>query len=138
MAKTIELSYALRNGQPSIQIHVTEVVEGNVKEKIQEILNDLPDPITNSLKNISQARLLTDDEVEVQDVPFLKSPTAKRQSFKSGGLQKITDRQLWCIKDHLKKMDINEKEFCQTHGVDCLEDLPKDIAICIVGGIKNQ
>ena len=84
MAKTIELSYALRNGQPSIQIHVTEIVEGNVKEKIQEILNDLPDPITKSLNNLSQARLLTNDEVEVQDVPFLKSQTAKRQSFKSG------------------------------------------------------
>ena len=138
MAKTIELSYALRNGQPSIQIHVTEVVEGNVKEKIQEILNDLPDPITKSLKNLSQARLLTNDEVEVQDVPFLKSQTAKRQSFKSGGLQKITEKQLWCIKDHLEKMNINEKEFCLTHGVDRLEDLPKNTATGIVCDIKNH
>ena len=140
MAKTIELSCSIRNGQPSVQIHVTEVVEGNIKEKIQEMMNDLPEPIANSMKNLQTARLLTNDEVNVYDVPISnqKALTSKRHSFKSGGSMKLTDRQLWCIKDYLQKGNINEKEFCLTHGVDRLEDLPKSVASGVVSEIKGQ
>ena len=140
MEKTIEMVCSVRNGQPSVQFRVTEVVEGNIKEKIQEMMNDLPEPIANSMKNLQAARLLSNDEVNVYDVPFSnqKAPTSKRHPFKSGGSLKITEKQLWCIKDYLENGNIDEKEFCLTHGVDRLEDLPKNVASGIVSEIKNQ
>ncbi len=139
MAKTIELSCAIRNGQPSIQIHVTEVVEGNVKEKIQEMLNDLPGPIADSLKELHKPRLLSNEEVTVCDVPVQnrRASTSKTRSFKSAPNEKITERQLYCIKESLGKLNLDEKELCLEYGVDRLEDLPKNAAISIVSDIKN-
>ena len=140
MAKTNELLYAIKNGQPSVQIHVTEVVEGSVKDKIQEMMNDLPEPIAESLKGVPPARLLSNDEVNVQDVPVLnrKTSTSKARAFQPGPVEKITEKQLYCIKESLGKRNLDETAFCQAYGVNHLEDLPKSVATDIVSEIKRK
>ena len=140
MAKTLELFYAIKNGQPSVQIHVTEIVEGNIKDKLQEMMNDLPGPIAESLKGVPPARLISDDEVNVQDVsvPSKKTSTPKKQPFQAGIGETITERQLYCIKKHLEKQNLDETAYCQSFGVSRLEDLPKSIATDIVSEIKSK
>ena len=157
MAKTIELSYTVRNGQPSVQIHVTEIVEGSVKDKLLEILSDLPEPIADSLKNLSRARLLSGDEVEVQTVsassenahsemppteigpcsettihPPKALPNHGKTNPKKSGGKPITENQLRTINQALSDRHIPVAAFCHSHGVDRIEDLTKGDAWKII------
>ena len=139
MAKTVEVFFAIQKGQPSIQVHITDVVEGNAKEKILEMIDELPiaGPVVESLKELPPARLLANDEVTVRDVPQSSSVS---RSFKHqmGDNGKITERQLWCIQDYLKRHGLNEDSYCVEYGVDCLNNLPKKAAISIIQEIKRN
>ena len=137
MAKTVEVFYTIQNGRPSIKFHIAEEVEGAAEEKVVELLKDLPIPkeVVDSLPSIPAARLLSSNEVEVYDAPSKKASGSKSFSSKSGG--KITEKQLWCIQNHLKKMGIAESEFCQQHGINRLEDMPKRVATDIVSDISE-
>ena len=139
MAKTVEVFYTIQNGRPSIKFHIAEEVEGLAKEKFLELLKDLPlpDGVIDALSVVPPARLLPSNEVEVNDVPNKRFAGQKTFSPQSGN-NKITDKQLWCIQDHLKKEGTDESEFCLRYGVKRLEDLPKGMAIKIINGIKNN
>jgi len=139
MAKTVEVFYTIQNGQPSIKFHIAEEVEGAAKEKVIELLKDLPLPggVIDSLSAVPPARFLPSNEVEVNDVPNKRFAGQKTISPQSGN-NIITDKQLWCIQEHLKKEGTDESEFCLRHGVKRLEDLPKGMAIKIIKGIKNN
>lgn len=138
MAKTLEVFYSIQNGRPSIKFHIAEVVEEAAKEKLVELAKDLPIPeeVVDSLSAIPAARLLSSNEVEVHDVLSTKASGSKSFSPKQGG--KITEKQLWCIQNHLKKMGIAESEFCQQYGINRLADMPKGVATDIVSGIKGN
>lgn len=138
MAKTVELFYELQNGRPSLRFHVVDTVEGNARDKFQEMLNDLPEPIAETLNSLSPARLLSSAEVEVKDVPAQKPSKPKTQANKSGNNQKITEGQLYCIHKALAKSQMSEEDFCREHGVDRLEDITKFDAIKIVSEIKKK
>ena len=87
MPKKLEVILTVQNEKPSIQFHVSDVVEGPAKEKFMELLKDMPIPeaVLDSLSELSQARFLPAEEVEVQDV----SPKFVQQSKpRSGSAQK--------------------------------------------------
>ena len=140
MAKTVEVFYTIQNGRPSIKFHIAEEVEGLAKEKFLELLKDLPlpDGVIDALSAVPPARLLPSSEVEVLDVPGQRPSNSKTQAFKSGNKQKITEGQLYCIKNSLARRQIPEEVFCQEQGVERLEDISKNAAIKIVSEIKNK
>ena len=53
-------------------------------------------------------------------------------------VEKITEKQLYCIKESLGKRNLDETAFCQAYGVNHLEDLPKSVATDIVSEIKRK
>lgn len=140
MAKTLEVYYTIQNGRPSIKFHIAEEVEGAAKEKFIELLKDLPlpDGVIDALSVVPPARFLPSNEVEVVDVPAQRPSNPKTQTFKSGNKQKITEGQLYCIKNSLARRQIPEEVFCQEQGVERLEDISKNAAIKIVSEIKNN
>ena len=138
MAKTVELFYTIQNGCPSLTFRIADVIEGDAKAKFQEMLNDLPAPIADSLKNLPPTRLLPNNEVVVQEVPSTKASTMKPRSFKSGNDEGITEKQHYCIRQWLERQKLSEKDFCQKYSVDSLKDLPKNVATGIVSEIKGH
>ena len=63
---------------------------------------------------------------------------SKARAFQPGPVEKITEKQLYCIKESLGKRNLDEAAFCQTYGVNRLEDIPKNVATDIVSEIKRK
>ena len=155
MAKTVEIFYAIQNGRPSIRFHVTDIVEGNAKEKILEMLNDLPIPesVVNSLKDPLSVPILptaVKDE-EVQDVPCALPPaqeeappsnnvcpepqenaSEQKKKTRSSSRAKITLPQIATIRQGLQERRIPEFVFCMNNHVERIEDLPGGVAWHII------
>ncbi len=131
MAKNAKVIFAIQNGQPLIQFSISDNVEGCAEEKFTELLNDLPVPksVKDSLKELSPARLLSSNEVKVQDA----SASGIGQQSKSGSNSakkklRITDKQLETLRDLLVKKRISESSFCAQHKVARLEELTSGTA----------
>ena len=157
MAKTIELFYTNQNGCPSFSFRIADVIEGNAKAKFQEMLNDLPAPIADSLKSLPPARLLSGDEVEVQTMPASTEnahsvmppaenrscseatnhppqtlPNREKTNPKKNDRKSITEKQLRTIHQALSDRHIPVAAFCRSHGVDRIENLSKGEAWKII------
>lgn len=120
-------------------------------------MNDLPGPITDSLKDLPPARLLSSDEVEVKSptlsesnnsatssadirscseptlqspCEMLTSPTPKPK--KRSKREPITESQANTIIRSLMERNIPASVFCQHHGVNQIMDLTKGAAWHII------
>ena len=141
-----EITYSIQNDRPSIMIRVSAQGEGNSTPDLCGMLCQIQTAITEFQKK-PPAKLLSNTEVVVQDVP-LSSPPAlpkplpdnKDKSFSqkisskthtgapTASKSKITEPQIATIRQNLAERNIPECAFCNTHGVKRLEDLPGGIA----------
>ena len=126
MPKKIEVVLTVQNEKPSIQFHVSDVVEGPAKEKFMELLKDFPiqEAVVDSLSELSQARFLPAEDVEVLDLPQESVQQSKPCSNSAKKKARISESQLSTLRDILAKRMISESSFCAQHGVDRLENLP--------------
>ena len=140
MSTNAEITYAIQNDRPSITIRLSAQEEGKNKPDLRDMLSLIQEAITEYQANKPQAKLLANDEVDVQNVPVLnrKTSTSKARAFQPGPVEKITEKQLYCIKESLGKRNLDETAFCQAYGVNHLEDLPKSVATDIVSEIKRK
>ena len=140
MSTNAEITYAIQNDRPSITIRLSAQEEGKNKPDLRDMLSQIQEAITEYQANKPQAKLLANDEVDVQNVPVLnrKTSTSKARAFQPGPVEKITEKQLYCIKESLGKRNLDETAFCQAYGVNHLEDLPKSVATDIVSEIKRK
>ena len=140
MSNTAEITYAIQNDRPSITIQLSAQEEGKSKPDLCDMLSQIQEAIVKFQANKPQPKLLSNTEVVVQDVPVLNGKTSisKAQVFQPGPIEKITEKQLYCIKESLGKRNLDEAAFCQTYGVNRLEDIPKNVATDIVSEIKRK
>ena len=139
MSTNAEITYAIQNDRPSITIRLSAQEEGKNKPDLRDMLSQIQEAITEYQAK-PQPKLLANDEVNVQDVPVLnrKTSISKARAFQPGTVEKITEKQLYCIKESLGKRNLDEAAFCQTYGVNRLEDIPKNVATDIVSEIKRK
>ena len=140
MSTNAEITYAIQNDRPSITIRLSAQEEGKNKPDLRDMLSQIQEAITEYQANKPQTKLLANDEVDVQNVPVLnrKTSMSKARAFQPGPVEKITEKQLYCIKESLGKRNLDEAAFCQTYGVNRLEDIPKNVATDIVSEIKRK
>ena len=144
MATTAEITCTIQNDHQSITFRVSAQGEGNSTPNLCGMLSDVQDAITE-FQEKPQAKLLSNTEVVVQDVPppmpATQSQQAKSSSINNGNgfsqksvqQQKdnpekdspgtVTKRQIGLIHVNLKRLNISEKDFCTAHGVARIEDL---------------
>ena len=139
-----EITYSIQNDRPSIMIRVSAQGEGNSTPDLCGMLCQIQTAITEFQKK-PPAKLLSNTEVVVQDVPRLtpatQSPQAKSSSINKGkGFSQkgaehqkdnpekdspgtVTQKQIGMIRVNLKHRNISENAFCTAHEVARIEDL---------------
>ena len=144
MTTTAEITCTIHNDHQSITFRVSAQGEGNSTPNLCGMLSDVQDAITE-FQEKPQAKLLSNTEVAVQDVPpptpATQSPQANSSSINNGNgfSQKcteqqndnqkkdspgtVTKRQIGLIHVNLKRRNIPEKDFCTAHGAARIEDL---------------
>ena len=146
MATTAEIFYSNQNDHPFIMIHLSAQGEGNSTPDLCGMISQIREAVTE-FQEKPQAKLLSNTEVVVQDVPLSSSPAQpkplpdnKDKSFSqkissktntgapTASKSKITEPQIATIRQNLAERNIPECAFCNTHGVKRLEDLPGGIA----------
>ena len=153
MSKNAEVFYTIENDRPSITIRYSAQEEGDSKPDLCDMLSQIQEAITK-FQAKPQPKLLSNTEVVVQDVPQMVSSeqTTQTKSF-SGNKGKasqqkyastqdgtidtslpgtISKKQIGKIRVNLKFRNIPEKDFCTSHGIARIEDLPGKYAWDII------
>ena len=153
MSNTAEITYAIQNDRPSITIRLSVQEEGKSKPDLCGMLSQIQEAITEYQAK-PQAKLLSNVEVAVQDVP-LPTPTVhppqikpfssnKGKGFPQKDAQQqndnpekelpgsVTQKQIGKIRVNLKMRNIPEKEFCSSHDVARIEKLSFNDAWAII------
>ena len=72
MSTNAEITYAIQNDRPSITIRLSAQEEGKNKPDLRDMLSQIQEAITEYQANKPQAKLLSNTDVVVQDVPHPK------------------------------------------------------------------
>ena len=154
MSTNAEITYAIQNDRPSITIRLSAQEEGKNKPDLRDMLSQIQEAITEYQANKPQAKLLSNTDVVVQDVPH-PTPAAhstqakpfssnKGKGFSQKGVQQqndnlekdfpgsVTQKQVGMIRVNLKIRNIPEKEFCTSHDIARVEDLSLNQARSII------
>ena len=154
MSTNAEITYAIQNDRPSITIRLSAQEEGKSKPDLCDMLSQIQEAITEYQANKPQAKLLSNTDVVVQDVPH-PTPAAhstqakpfssnKGKGFSQKGVQQqndnlekdfpgsVTQKQVGMIRVNLKIRNIPEKEFCTSHDIARVEDLSLNQARSII------
>ena len=154
MSTNAEITYAIQNDRPSITIRLSAQEEGKSKPDLCDMLSQIQEAITEYQANKPQAKLLSNTDVVVQDVPH-PTPAAhstqakpfssnKGKGFSQKGAQQqndnpekdfpgsVTQKQIGKIRVNLKIRNIPEKEFCTSHDIARVEDLSLNQARSII------
>ena len=154
MSTNAEITYAIQNDRPSITIRLSAQEEGKSKPDLCDMLSQIQEAITEYQANKPQAKLLSNTDVVVQDVPH-PTPAAhstqakpfssnKGKGFSQKGAQQqndnpekdfpgsVTQKQVGMIRVNLKIRNIPEKEFCTSHDIARVEDLSLNQARSII------
>jgi len=154
MSTNAEITYAIQNDRPSITIRLSAQEEGKNKPDLCGMLSQIQKAITEYQANKPQAKLLSNTDVVVQDVPH-PTPAAhstqakpfssnKGKGFSQKGVQQqndnpekdfpgsVTQKQVGMIRVNLKIRNIPEKEFCTSHDIARVEDLSLNQARSII------
>ena len=154
MSTNAEITYAIQNDRPSITIRLSAQEEGKNKPDLCGMLSQIQKAITEYQVNKPQAKLLSNTDVVVQDVPH-PTPAAhstqakpfssnKGKGFSQKGVQQqndnpekdfpgsVTQKQVGMIRVNLKIRNIPEKEFCTSHDIARVEDLSLNQARSII------
>ena len=154
MSTNAEITYAIQNDRPSITIRLSAQEEGKNKPDLRDMLSQIQEAITEYQANKPQAKLLSNTDVIVQDVPH-PTPAAhstqtkpfssnKGKGFSQKGAQQqndnpekdfpgsVTQKQIGKIRVNLKIRNIPEKEFCTSHDIARVEELSLNQARSII------
>ena len=146
MTTTAEISCTIQNDRQSLTFRVSAQGEGNSTPDLRGMLSQIQEAVT-AYQKTPQAKLLSNTEVVVQDIPHSSPPALpaplpdnKGKSFSqkfsskantgapTSGKSKITEPQIATIRQNLMERNIPECVFCNTYGVKSVEDLPGGVA----------
>ncbi len=154
MSTNAEITYAIQNDRPSITIRLSAQEEGKSKPDLCDMLSQIQEAITEYQANKPHAKLLSNTDVVVQDVPHpkpaahstlakpfssnkgkgfsQKGATLKNDNPEKDSPGSVTLKQIGLIRVNLNNRNIPEKEFCTSHDIAHIEDLSLNQARSII------